>query len=59
VHELEHPSPLVTLPSSHCSAPRTKPSPHVAVHALGPPAVAAQVNPISTAHVAEHPSPLA
>jgi hypothetical protein len=42
----EHPSPLVVLPSSHCSPGSSFPSPHVALDAP------------SFVHVAEQPSPL-
>eukprot|EP00961_Rhodomonas_salina_P271477 3668324-Rhodomonas_salina.2 len=35
-HALEHPSPLMRFPSSHSSAPSTRPSPHSSQHATCP-----------------------
>jgi len=40
VQTAEQPSPLITLPSSHVSAPTGMPSPQVVVHAEGAPAQA-------------------
>ncbi len=44
--------------ASHCSPAFTTPFPHAEpTHVLGEPSAAVQVNPASTTHVIEHPSP--
>src|SRR5690242_17357747 len=55
-HVAEQQSPLVVLPSSHCSAPALMLSPQVVAQTLG--ILPVQVQPVSTAHVALQPSPL-
>src|SRR5450432_1031920 len=48
------PSPATRLPSSHCSRPATKPSPHLRARQALP---IEHVQPHSTWHVCEQPSP--
>src|SRR5436190_1489903 len=50
----EQPSPPATLPSSHGSVPRTRPSPQIGVQTDGLPP---HVHPASVVQVAEQPSP--
>jgi hypothetical protein len=54
-HVDEQPSPLIVLPSSHCSFPVTTPSPHKGAHGL---AGTRQIHPGSVMQVDEQPSPL-
>src|SRR5205085_64215 len=53
-HVEEQQSPLIALPSSHCSAPTIIPSPQIPPQTLGWPA---QIQPVSTWQAASHPSP--
>ena len=55
--QLEHPSPVMLFPSSHCSAPSTKESPQIAVQL--PPVVLeeGQVKPVYVKQEEEQPSP--
>jgi hypothetical protein len=55
VHVALHVPHAVVWPSSHASAPTTIPSPHTALHAVG--IAALHVQPASTVHVEEQPSP--
>src|SRR5258708_5561255 len=54
VHVGLQPSPATTLPSSHCSRPATRPSPHLMARQALP---IEHVQPHSTWHVCEQPSP--
>jgi len=57
VHVLEHPSPSITLLSSHTSSPIFIPSPQIGLHTSGlvlsPPE---HVKPVSNCQVLDHPS---
>src|SRR6185369_5111689 len=54
VQVAEQPSCALVLPSSHCSAPVTRPSPQTGAHIDGEPLHA---QPVSTVHPLEQPSP--
>src|SRR5438309_1525777 len=56
VHDDEQPSPSTPLSSSHCSGPRTMPSPHCALHVDTPLAFDVHTKPSSSAHADEQPS---